>query len=364
MHIVLNAIPIPRREATMDSNEFYSFLRSLYVTRKRNSEFLLTALIGKTHLVGRDENRRNTVVSNQNPDVERISGTEKFKLWRSGDICSNVSVSSSTSYRCVLVHRFGGFFDTGNQVELVWVPLRNASRGVPVCEYEQACKQVVKDLIYMPCVQSSALHGTTSMDGSPPRVENVALHPNRENMDLEETNVSDSFHCGCKYSEGALMKDGERYFVYRVLLYSDGFSQYKDVQRSAGGVNMLPLSLLPEHRISRKAVRLLGLTPPGVSTSQVLCLIAEDLQKAATNGIKTIDGDERSVTVFIQVVAYVGDFLEIAHISDLLGHNADAICHLCVFRKQKLDPYHSCHSHTTALNSTESSSFRSGLYAE
>ena len=123
---------------------------------------------------------------------------------------------------------------------------------------------------------------------------------------------------------------------------------------------MLPLNLLPRHRTGRKSVRLLGLTPPGVESGEVLRIISEDLETAANNGIKTVDGSGRAITVFIQVVAYVADFLEIAHVSDLLGHNADAACHLCPFRIQKLDPAQSRHGFTTEENSADSCSFRSG----
>lgn len=88
-------------------------------------------------------------------------------------------------------------------------------------------------------------------------------------------------------------------------------------------------------------------------------MISNDLKNAATSGINTLDGDGNPIRVFIQVVGYIGNFLEIAHVTDLLGHNADA-AHLCVFRKQKLNPHRSAHGYTTELCSSDSSSFRSG----
>ena len=193
----------------------------------------------------------------------------------------------------------------------------------------------------------------------------LACHRDEENRGASNRRcTSKEETCQCTLSHGYVLGNNARYFVYRVLLYSDGFNQYKERQGSAGGVDMLPLNLLPEHRRSRRSVRLLGLTPPGVNTSDVLHIIADDLFRAATDGIHTTDAEGNPVVVYIQVIGYIGDFLEIAHVTDLLGHNSDAACHLCFFRKQKINPNRSSNGYTTELSSRNSSCFRSGPRAQ
>ena len=296
-------------------------MRSISTTRYGNSEFHLTAVLGETNLS----------TTEMIPSLHSGNGID-----RAGDILTNLSVSESTLYECLLIHRVGGYCRSGNMIELAWVPNVapfDCNRELP---HAEVFVQPVTDIFQTQPYEA---------------VEHEKLGQSSE-YKLDQG-------CPCRESEGLLLKNGMRYFVYRVLLYSDGFSQYKDAQGSAGGVYMLPLNLLPRDRTSRKAVRLLSLTPPGVSTSQALKIVCNDIAGSGTTGIDTFDGDGVPIKVFVQAVAYIGDFLEIAHISDLLGHNADSACHLCFFRKQKLDPYRSAHGYTTELNCTDTSSFRS-----
>ena len=124
--------------------------------------------------------------------------------------------------------------------------------------------------------------------------------------------------------------------MYRVLLYSDGFNKYKEKQGSARGVYMLPPNLLPEYRRSRRSFRLLGFTPPGVNTSDVLHLIADHI--SVQQRMEYIQPTQREILWWytfmnvyhhrisqkvpdipnsLQVIGYIGDFLEIAQVSDL-----------------------------------------------
>ena len=66
----------------------------------------------------------------------------------------------------------------------------------------------------------------------------------------------------------------------------------------------------------------------------MLQIVSDDISGSGTIEIDTCDGDGIPIKVFVQAVAYIGDFLEIAHISDLLGHNADSACHLCIFESK------------------------------
>lgn len=49
---------------------------------------------------------------------------------------------------------------------------------------------------------------------------------------------------------------------------------------------MLPLSVPVQSRTSRRAVRVIGVTPPGVSTNKILESIAADLSKMCTKGMQ------------------------------------------------------------------------------
>ena len=69
-------------------------------------------------------------------------------------------------------------------------------------------------------------------------------------MLLRPQPVRGNFENGCSCPTGKL-QNGRRFFIYRVLLYSDGFSKYQDKQGSAGGVYMLPLNFHPSLRRNR-----------------------------------------------------------------------------------------------------------------
>lgn len=154
--------------------------------------------------------------------------------------------------------------ESGSQVDLTWVPTIIGSNGTRKCDYARACTQTVRDIISLHSGDKVSPNCATRGYS---RSTQVQLSATEMEGGVDSTMTS---ACPCKRSEGHLPEDDVRFFVYRVLLYSDGFTQYKDSQGSAGGVYMLPLNLLPEHRTSRKAVRLLGLTPPGIGTGQVI----------------------------------------------------------------------------------------------
>lgn len=132
-----------------------------------------------------------------------------------------------------------------------------------------------------------------------------------------------------------LLKDGRAYLVYRFLLYADDFNPYTTRKGSCGGCYMLPLGVDPENRAGYGAVRFLGLTPPGVSTNSIILSIIPDIVKGATTGFECVDANGASVTVFLDLVGFVGDYPAVTHTLDLLGHTACSPCHLCVFRREE-----------------------------
>ncbi len=63
---------------------------------------------------------------------------------------------------------------------------------------------------------------------------------------------------------------GEPYFIYRFLLYWDGFEIESGKSSSGDGFYLVPLNLPIEARMSSNSVRILSLTPPGVKPDAVL----------------------------------------------------------------------------------------------
>ena len=157
------------------------------------------------------------------------------------------------------------------------------------------------------------------------------------------------------------LQNGKSYVVYRVLLYCDDFSPYSPISSSgsAGGCYMLPIGLPHTQRTARTATRLIGLTPPGVSSRKLLLHIIPNLLRATTEGIEGQTSDGRSVKIFIDVLGFLGDYLESAHGTDLLGHNADAPCTCCSIRRYK-HTKSSTLGYSTTIHSCNSSAVRFG----
>lgn len=128
-----------------------------------------------------------------------------------------------------------------------------------------------------------------------------------------------------------VLKNGKPYLVYRMLLYCDDFKPYVGRNDSYGGCYMLPLGIPPASRVGAAAVRVLGLTPPGVSTNEVLRAIIPDIIKGTTEGFTTVDANGNEVVVFLDVAGFIGDTPAISHVLDLRGHNALAPCPWCSF---------------------------------
>ena len=133
------------------------------------------------------------------------------------------------------------------------------------------------------------------------------------------------------------LQNGERFVIYRIALYADGFQQNKASRqsKSVGGVYILPLGLPTSDRISLQSARPLCITPHGMSINSALGIILEDLRKSATEGIDGIDPSGRRVRIFIDTVAFFGDFPQVAAFTDVLGHSANALCSHCYMRRRK-----------------------------
>jgi hypothetical protein len=129
------------------------------------------------------------------------------------------------------------------------------------------------------------------------------------------------------------LHDGRGYVVYKVLLYSDDFQPYASKSGSFGGCYMLSMGIPPSKRSGYGAVCYIGLTHPQVSSYEILRYIIQDIVKCSTTAVRGVD-PWGNVTIFIDVLGYIGDYPAVTHSLDLLGHNYWAPYHLCSFISQ------------------------------
>jgi len=224
-------------------------------------------------------------------------------LWRAGDICTllkttklSSSVPASSGFAHLIVHRHLRLRNSYSPYLLAIVPETSAA------DLSAAYRSFSATVL--------------SVEASPPQ------HTMRSNP--RSTNATKSF---------GTLHDGTPYFIYRILLYCDGFSQYNERKGSAGGVYMIPLNLPCHVRSSRRGVRTISLAPPGVSTNAILHEIIGDIVHHSTHGLSMLDADGNHIRVFLDLVAFIGDYPEITNVLDLLGHNSACPCHLCSFKR-------------------------------
>ena len=152
-------------------------------------------------------------------------------------------------------------------------------------------------------------------------VQRVTYSSTSAPLDVQKQNVPCS----------GFLHDGRRFVVYKFLLYCDDFQPYTRKSGSFGGCYMLPMGITPSQRSGYGAVRYIGLTPPQVSSNEILQYIIQDIVKCSTTGVRGLDPWGNPVTIFIDVLGYIGDYPAVTHSLDLLGHNSRAPCHLCYF---------------------------------
>lgn len=127
------------------------------------------------------------------------------------------------------------------------------------------------------------------------------------------------------------LSDGRKFYIYRFLLYNDGFSALRK-RSSMDGCYIVPLGIPPSKRTIEGSIRRLWLTPPGVSSRPLSELIVDDIMKSAKEGIVVRVDDEDHVIV-LDLVLYLGDWPALREMLDVMGHNALIPCHLCLFRR-------------------------------
>lgn len=131
-------------------------------------------------------------------------------------------------------------------------------------------------------------------------------------------------------ARGALvtLQDGRRYTVVRYVLITDDFQACSMKQGSSGGCYLLPLRIPVMERRGAHAIRIVGATPSGVSSNVVINSIIPDIVQCTTTGVIKVmpDGDE--ITIFLDIVGYIGDYVGTVRVLDLLGVNAISPCPL------------------------------------
>ena len=150
------------------------------------------------------------------------------------------------------------------------------------------------------------------------RLASVTLHSRSSNTDEVAPPIG-------------VLEDGRRYFRIPYFLFTDDFTTMGGRGGSSGGCYLAPMVVPESGRRSVRGVRVLGLTPPGVSSNTVLLRVVEDVVQSCTEGVEISLSDGSKMVIFLDLVAYIGDYPGMVECLDLMGHNALAPCTHCVF---------------------------------
>ena len=152
------------------------------------------------------------------------------------------------------------------------------------------------------------------------------------------------------------LESGERYYVYRFMLYSDDFGPRSTIfpRGSVGGVYLRPVDLPVNLLRSPQCIHPVSLAPTGVNSNVVINNVVQDIVHCSYNGFTSLDADGTPCRVFLQMVGYVGDYPESSAVIDIMKHSARAPCTLCNFRYKRTEFGKSyCYSTTSvSLNSS------------
>ena len=79
----------------------------------------------------------------------------------------------------------------------------------------------------------------------------------------------------------------------------------------------------------------LGLTSPGILTNLIILSgLIKYIVKCSTQGFASFDADGFPITIFLDIVGFIGDQPAVTHVSDFLGQTACSSCHLCSFQRE------------------------------
>ena len=104
-----------------------------------------------------------------------------------------------------------------------------------------------------------------------------------------------------------MLEDGRPYVRILYMPFSDDFTTMGGRGGSSGGVYIAPLVNPPSRSRGLHSVGVLGLTPPGVSSNNVMRGVIDDIVECSTRGIEISSAQGENIVVFIDLVAYIGD---------------------------------------------------------
>ena len=160
-----------------------------------------------------------------------------------------------------------------------------------------------------------------------------------------------------------VLTDGSRFFVYRVLLYSDGFNAHQSRQGSMDGLYMIVLGIPVGKRNAQTCIRKICLCAPGTNANNIFELLFDDIRESMINGIDiyTMHG---KVKIFLDIVAYIGDAPALASLNGLKGHMSNIPCHLCLLIKNSTNTMNMKYCEHAENDSTNPSKRRTGKRTE
>lgn len=165
--------------------------------------------------------------------------------------------------------------------------------------------------------------------GAPGSPQPLAVHGGGTAAELEPP-TPPSAPCSRRVMWGEV--DGEASLIISLCFYSDGFGTQSSKEVTLGGVYMSYLSWLFQDRCSSHAARTIAVTPSGVDSDCVLEAITEDLREGARKGWLCRCADGSIVRVWADVAFFVGDYVQVAKTSNLMGPAANTPCTLCTYR--------------------------------
>ncbi len=139
-----------------------------------------------------------------------------------------------------------------------------------------------------------------------------------------------------RLSSHVMLSSGERYSIYRFLLYLVGFERTSGKKASGEGFYLMFLNLPQKARSSPNAVRIVSLTPPWINNEEVFKNIQEDIVKYMTEGFQDFDAYGQPIRIFLDLFGFLGEAPAINAALDVLRHTGSACRYMCLFNRSPL----------------------------
>jgi len=148
-----------------------------------------------------------------------------------------------------------------------------------------------------------------------------------------------------------ILSDQRSYFIYRYLLYSDGFNTSQQNAASTNGVYMVPLNFPLQCRKSPSSSRIIAAVPPGVSPFKIYETLHKDIIDGRTKGFLVRNAVGEEIVLFMDLVGFFADTPALNGALDFGGHSATTNCHLCRLVPKSSTALGSLYANTVAFGS-------------